>query len=55
MADRILIKNGIVLTQDAELGELPQADVLIEDDKIAAVGPTCRPTARRSSTPPATS
>lgn len=39
MADRILIKNGIVLTQDPELGELPRADVLVEGDRIAAVGP----------------
>ena len=39
MADRILIKNGIVLTQDPSLGELPQADVLIEGSTIAAVGP----------------
>jgi 5-methylthioadenosine/S-adenosylhomocysteine deaminase len=39
MTDRILIKGGIVLTQDPQLGELPRADVLIEDDKIAAVGP----------------
>ena len=39
MADRTLIKNGIVLTQDPALGELPRADVLIEGDTIAAVGP----------------
>ena len=39
MTDRTLIRGGIVLTQDPQLGELPRADVLIEDDKIAAVGP----------------
>src|SRR6187401_229781 len=39
MTERTLIKGGIVLTQDPNLGELPNADVLIEDDKIAAVGP----------------
>ena len=38
MTDRTLIKGGIVLTQDEELGELPNADVLIEDERIAAVG-----------------
>ena len=38
MTDRILIKGGIVLTQDPELGEMPEADVLIEGDRIAAVG-----------------
>jgi cytosine/adenosine deaminase-related metal-dependent hydrolase len=39
MADRILIKDAIVLTQDESLGELPRADVLVEGDTIAAVGP----------------
>jgi cytosine/adenosine deaminase-related metal-dependent hydrolase len=39
VSDRTLIRGGIVLTQDAKLGELPKADVLIEDDRIAAVGP----------------
>jgi 5-methylthioadenosine/S-adenosylhomocysteine deaminase len=39
MTDRILIQGGIVLTQDPQLGELPRADILIEDDRIAAVGP----------------
>jgi 5-methylthioadenosine/S-adenosylhomocysteine deaminase len=39
MADRILIRNGIVLTQDESLGEMSRADVLIEGDKIAEVKP----------------
>ena len=39
MTERILIRGGIVLTQDPELGELANADVLVEDDRIAAVGP----------------
>jgi cytosine/adenosine deaminase-related metal-dependent hydrolase len=39
VTDRTLIKGGIVLTQDDALGELPNADVLIEGDTIAAVGP----------------
>jgi cytosine/adenosine deaminase-related metal-dependent hydrolase len=39
VSKRTLIKGGIVLTQDGELGELPNADVLIEDDRIEAVGP----------------
>src|SRR3954470_21065153 len=38
MTDRMLIKGGIVLTQDPALGEMPDADVLIEDAKIAAIG-----------------
>ncbi len=39
MSKRTLIKGGIVLTQDPKLGELPNADVLVEDDRIEAVGP----------------
>ena len=38
MGDRILIRGGIVLTQDPSLGELPKADVLIDGDAIAEVG-----------------
>jgi len=39
MADRILIKNAIVLSQDPAIGELPEADVLVEGDRIAEVRP----------------
>ena len=35
---RTLIKNGSVVTLDAKLGDIPGGDILIEDDKIAAVG-----------------
>lgn len=35
---KTLIRNGLVLTMDPALGTLPGGDVLIEDDKIAAVG-----------------
>ena len=38
MADRTLIRGGIVLTQDESLGELPNADILVEDDRIVEVG-----------------
>jgi cytosine/adenosine deaminase-related metal-dependent hydrolase len=38
VSDRILIRGGIVLTQDAELGEMAGADVLLEGDRIAEVG-----------------
>ena len=38
MADRILIRDGIVLTQDEQLGEQAGSDVLIEGDTIKAVG-----------------
>lgn len=39
MADRILIKNAIVLSQDPAIGELPEADILIEGDRISDVRP----------------
>jgi len=34
---RMLIKGGQVLSMDREIGDLPKGDVLIEDDRIAAV------------------
>lgn len=37
MTDRMLLRGGTVLTMDPQLGDLPQADVLIEDGTIAAV------------------
>jgi 5-methylthioadenosine/S-adenosylhomocysteine deaminase len=39
MHGRLLIRGGTVLTLDRELGDLAQGDVLVEDGKIAAVGP----------------
>jgi 5-methylthioadenosine/S-adenosylhomocysteine deaminase len=36
---RILLKNGVVLTLDPQIGDFAQADVLIEDGKIRAVRP----------------
>jgi cytosine/adenosine deaminase-related metal-dependent hydrolase len=38
VTDRILIRGGIVLTQDESLGEMAGADVLVEGDRIADVG-----------------
>ena len=39
MRDRTLLKNGIVLSLDKNIGNFWQADVLIEGTKIAGVGP----------------
>jgi 5-methylthioadenosine/S-adenosylhomocysteine deaminase len=36
---RILIKGGIVLTMDSAIGDLAQGDIVIEHDRIVAVGP----------------
>ncbi|SDI43273.1 Cytosine/adenosine deaminase [Sinosporangium album] len=39
MSDRrILIKNGLVITLDSELGDLPRGDVLIQGGRIERVG-----------------
>jgi cytosine/adenosine deaminase-related metal-dependent hydrolase len=38
-AGRKLIKGGTVLTLDAAIGDFASGDVLIEDDRIVAVGP----------------
>src|SRR5947209_8110692 len=38
-ARRLLIKGGIVLTLDRQLGDFAQADVLIEDGRIREVRP----------------
>jgi hypothetical protein len=32
VSDRILIRGGIVLTQDDALGELPNADILVDGE-----------------------
>jgi 5-methylthioadenosine/S-adenosylhomocysteine deaminase len=36
---RILIKGGLVLTMDRQIGDFAQADILIEDGKIRAMRP----------------
>ena len=42
LVERILLKGGCVLTLDPDIGNYPKGDVLIEDNKIAAVGPQLR-------------
>jgi 5-methylthioadenosine/S-adenosylhomocysteine deaminase len=39
MTERILIRGGHVISMDPEIGDQPGTDILIEDDKIAAIGP----------------
>ncbi len=39
MADRILIRGGFVVSMDPDVGDLPSADVLIEDRRIAQIAP----------------
>ena len=38
MADKTLLKNGIILTLDKNVGNFPLGDVLIDGTKISAVG-----------------
>src|SRR5882757_1874828 len=40
MADRILIKGGIVISMDPAIADLPIGDVLVEDGAIVAVAPS---------------
>jgi cytosine/adenosine deaminase-related metal-dependent hydrolase len=37
--ERILIKGGVVLSQDPKVGDLPKGDILIENGLISAIGP----------------
>jgi len=39
MTRKLLIRGGTVLSMDGAIGDLPRADILIEDDTIAAVRP----------------
>src|SRR5919197_714922 len=42
---RILLKGGIVLSMDRNVGDFEKADVLIEGKKIAAVAPNLKASA----------
>ena len=46
-SDKLLLRGGSVVTMDAEIGDLPSGDVLIEGGKIAAVAPRIEATGRR--------
>lgn len=36
---RILIRGGCIITMDAKTRDLPRGDILVEDDRIAAIAP----------------
>ena len=36
---RTLIKNGFVVSMDPKIGDLPRADLLVENDRITEIGP----------------
>ena len=37
-SQRLLIRNGFVVSMDADVGDVPYGDVLVEDGKIAEIG-----------------
>src|SRR5919109_2571175 len=37
-SQRLVIRNGFVVSMDAEVGDVPYGDVLVEDGKIAEIG-----------------
>ena len=45
-AQRVVLRDGIVLTMDSNLRDFEKADVLIEGNKIAAVAPNLAASAR---------
>jgi cytosine/adenosine deaminase-related metal-dependent hydrolase len=38
--DKLLIKGGSIITMDAGVGDLERGDLLVEDERIAAIAPT---------------
>ena len=38
-SQRLLIRNGFVVSMDPDVGDVPSGDVLVEDGKIAEIGP----------------
>src|SRR5438093_866166 len=38
-SQRLLIRNGFVVSMDPDVGDVPYGDVLVEDGKIAEIGP----------------
>src|SRR5213080_2977278 len=48
---RILVKGGIVLSMDRNVGDFEKADVLIDGKKIAQVGPNLKATGKLSARP----
>jgi 5-methylthioadenosine/S-adenosylhomocysteine deaminase len=39
VSERLVIRGGFVVSIDADIGEVPDADVLVEDGKIVEIGP----------------
>ncbi|HKP19466.1 MAG TPA: amidohydrolase family protein [Gaiellaceae bacterium] len=39
MSERLVVRGGFVVSMDPEVGEVPNADILVEDGKIVEIGP----------------
>ena len=39
MSERLVVRGGFVVSMDPEIGEMPNADILVEDGKIVEIGP----------------
>ena len=52
-SQRLLIRNGFVVSMDPDVGDIPNGDVLVEDGEIVEIGTRPRSVAtRRRSTRP---
>ena len=47
MSERLVVRGGFVVSMDPEIGEIPNADVLVEDGKIVEIGPKLEVARRR--------
>ena len=50
-SQRLLIRNGFVVSMDPDIGEIPDGDVLVENGTIVEVGRGLECPGRRRSTP----
>jgi 5-methylthioadenosine/S-adenosylhomocysteine deaminase len=39
VSERLVVRGGFVVSMDADVGEVPNADILVEDGKIVEIGP----------------
>ena len=50
-AQRLLIRNGFVVSMDPDVGDIPNGDLLVEDGTIVEIGRGLAASKRRRSTP----
>jgi len=47
-SQRLVIRNGFVVSMDPDVGDIPAGDVLVEDGRIVEIGRARCPRRRRS-------